>query len=50
MLQILLLLLLLLFLLLLLLLLAGQSAALAEKNFKGKEKLAAHPATILPDG
>jgi hypothetical protein len=37
-------------LLLLLLLLAGESAALAEKNFIGKEKRSAHPATILPNG
>ena len=37
-------------LLLRLLLAAGERAALAEKNFKGKEKRAAHPATILPDG
>jgi hypothetical protein len=30
--------------------LAGESAALPERNFKGKEKRAAQPATILPDG
>ena len=30
--------------------LAGESAALPERNFKGKEKRAAQPATILPNG
>jgi len=30
--------------------LAGESAALPEGNFKGKEKRAAQPATILSNG